>query len=66
MKQQSVCRHLLSNNDDLLHRIKRFYIKMEEGAKGQGRGETERERGRECECRTRRNTASVVKWNIRE
>ncbi len=43
MKLQSVRRHLLSNNDNVLQLIERFYIKTEEGAKGQGSGERESE-----------------------
>jgi hypothetical protein len=50
--------------DNLNTRSNQFYIKTEEGARGQGSRETERERGRESEYRLRKDVASVIKQTV--
>ncbi len=50
--------------DNFHTRFSQFYIKTEEGARGQDSGKTERDR--ESEFRLMRDTASVVKWTVRK
>jgi len=64
--ENSALSKCVNSIDDLNTRSSQFYIKTEEGARGQDSGKTERERGRENECRLRKDAASVIKRTVRK
>ncbi len=66
MKQRSVLRCLLPNNDTVYFELRDFISKRKRGEKGKVTERPRESEGRECECRTGQNTASVVKQTIRE